>query len=52
MNEHYVSFEIAKLLNEKGFDIPGRVWYAEYTSQFGGDKYNTIQFDDHCRFED
>ena len=45
-----VNFEIAKLLKEKGFNIPGRAWYGEYTSDFGGDKHIVIKFDDNCRF--
>ena len=52
ITEDYVSFETAKLLKEKGFDVPCTVWYAEYTSQYGGDKYNIIQFDEHNRFEE
>jgi hypothetical protein len=50
--EDYVSFETAKLLKEKGFDVPCIVWYAEYTSQYGGDTYNIIQYDNHNRFEE
>ena len=52
ITEDYVSFETAKLLEEKGFDVPCTVWYAEYTSQYGGDTYNVIQFDNHNRFEE
>ena len=51
ITEDYVSFEIAKLLKEKGFDEPCKVWYSEYTSQFGGEKYTRIEFDDHNRFK-
>lgn len=50
ITEDYVSFETAKLLKEKGFDCPGKVWYAEYTSQFSGKKYNSLEFDDYNRF--
>ena len=50
ITEDYVSLEIAKLLKEKGFDTPGKVWYAEYTSLFSGTKYNSLQFDDYNRF--
>ncbi len=50
--EDYVSFELAKLLKEKGFDVPGKVWYSEYTSQFGGEKYTSIEFDRHNMFEE
>ncbi len=52
ITEDYVSFETAKLLKEKGFDVPCKVWYSEYTSQFGGEKYTSIEFDDHNRFEE
>jgi len=52
ITEDYVSFEIAKLLKEKGFDCHCEVWYSEYTSQFGGEKYTSIEFDDHNRFEE
>ena len=51
VKEDYVSFEIAKLLKEKGFDTLCTVWYAEYTSQYNNDTYNVIQYDDHNRFE-
>ena len=46
ITEDYVSFETAKLLKEKGFDCACNVWYSEYTSQFGGEKYTCIEFDD------
>lgn len=52
ITEDYVSFEIAKLLKEKGFDEPCKVWYSEYTSEFGGEKYINIEFDNHNRFEE
>lgn len=52
ITEDYVSFEVAKLLKEKGFDCVCKVWYAEYTSQFGGEKYSTIQFDNHNKFNE
>lgn len=57
ITEDYVSFETAKLLKEKGFDCPCKVWYAEYTSVWGGDpsgdrKYINIQFDDKNRFDE
>jgi len=53
ITEDYVSFETAKLLKEKGFDRPCKVWYSEYTSQFfGGEKYTSIEFDDHNRFNE
>lgn len=52
ITEDYVSFETAKLLKEKGFDCACKVWYSEYTSQFGGEKYTSIEFDDHNRFEE
>ena len=57
ITEDYVSFETAKLLKEKGFDKPCEVWYAEYTSVWGGDtsgdrKYINIQFDDKNRFDE
>ena len=52
ITEDYVSFEIAKLLKEKGFDCACEVWYSEYTSQFGGEKYTSIEFDNHNRFKD
>ena len=51
ITEDYVSFETAKLLKEKGFNEPCKVWYSEYTSQFGGEKYTSIEFDDHNRFK-
>ena len=51
ITEDYVSFEVAKLLKEKGFNEPCKVWYSEYTSQFGGEKYTSIEFDDHNRFK-
>lgn len=51
--EDYVSFETAKLLKEKGFNCPCKVWYSEYTSQFfRGEKYTSIEFDDHNRFDE
>ena len=50
ITEDYVSFETAKLLKEKGFDEPCKVWYSEYTSQFNGKKYNSLEFDDCNRF--
>lgn len=52
ITEDYVSFETAKLLKEKGFDCACKVWYSEYTSQFGGEKYTSIEFDNHNRFEE
>ena len=57
ITEDYVSFETAKLLKEKGFDEPYKVWYTEYTSVWGGDslgdrKYIKIQFDDKNRFDE
>ena len=57
ITEDYVSFETAKLLKEKGFDCACKVWYAEYTSVWGGDpsgdrKYINIQFDDKNMFDD
>ena len=57
ITEDYVSFETAKHLKEKGFDCPCKVWYAEYTSVWGGDpsgdrKYINIQFDDKNRFDE
>ena len=51
IKEDFVSFEVAKLLKEKGFNEPCKVWYSEYTSQFGGEKYTSIEFDDHNRFK-
>ena len=51
ITEDYCSYEVAKLLKEKGFDEPCKVWYSEYTSQFGGEKYTSIEFDDHNRFK-
>ena len=55
--ENHVSFEIAKLLKENGFNEPCKMWYAEYTSAWGGDpsgdrKYINIQFDDRNRFNE
>ena len=53
ITEDYVSFEVAKLLKDKGFDCPCEVWYSEYTSQFfRGEKYTIIEFDDHNRFNE
>jgi len=52
ITEDYVSFETAKLLKEKGFDCTCKAWYSEYTSQFGGEKYTSIEFDNHNRFEE
>lgn len=53
ITEDYVSFETAKLLKEKGFDCPCKVWYSEYTSQFfRGEKYTIIEFDGHNRFNE
>ena len=52
ITEDYVSFETAKLLKEKGFDCACEVWYSEYTSQFGGEKYTVIEFDNHNRFNE
>lgn len=52
ITEDYVSYDTAKLLREKGFDVPCKVWYSEYTSQFGGEKYTTIEFDNHNRFNE
>ncbi len=57
ITENYVSFETAKLLKEKGFNEKCEVWYAEYTSVWGGDssgdrKYINIQFDDKNRFDE
>lgn len=51
ITEDYCSYEVAKLLKEKGFDEPCKVWYSEYTSQFGGEKYTSIEFDDNNRFK-
>lgn len=51
ITEDYCSYEVSKLLKEKGFDEPCKVWYSEYTSQFGGEKYTSIEFDDHNRFK-
>ena len=51
ITEDYCSYEVAKLLKEKGFNEPCKVWYSEYTSQFGGEKYTSIEFDDHNRFK-
>ena len=52
ITEDYVSYEIAKLLKEKGFDCACKVWYSEYTSQFGGEKYTSIEFDNHNKFNE
>lgn len=52
ITEDYVSFETAKLLKEKGFDCACKVWYSEYTSQFGGEKYTSIEFDNHNKFNE
>ena len=52
IEEAYVSFETAKLLKEKGFDCSCKVWYSEYTSQFGGEKYISIEFDNHNKFNE
>ena len=52
ITEDYVSFETAKLLREKGFDCACKVWYSEYTSQFGGEKYTSIEFDNHNKFNE
>ena len=52
ITEDYVSFETAKLLKEKGFDSACKVWYSEYTSQFGGEKYTSIEFDNHNKFNE
>ena len=37
IREDYVSFESAKLLKEKGFDTPTKIWYGKVTSHWGGD---------------
>jgi hypothetical protein len=52
ITEDYVSFDTAKLLKEKGFDCCCRVWYAEYTSQYETEKYISIQFDNHNKFDE
>ena len=52
ITEDYVSLGTAKLLKEKGFDCSCKVWYSEYTSQFGGEKYTGIEFDNHNRFNE
>ncbi len=52
ITEDYVSFETAKLLKEKSFDCCCRVWYAEYTSQYGTEKYISIEFDNHNKFDE
>ena len=52
ITEDHVSFETAKLLKEQGFDCACKAWYAEYTSQFGGEKYSTIEFDNHNKFNE
>ena len=52
ITEDYVSFETAKLLKEKGFDCACKAWYSEYTSQFGGEKYTSIEFDNHNKFNE
>jgi hypothetical protein len=52
ITEDYVSFEIAKLLKEKGFDCASEVWYSEYTSQFVDKKYINIEFDNHNKFNE
>lgn len=52
IKEKYVNLEIAKLLKEKGFDCACNVWYSEYTSLFGGEKYTGIEFDDHNKFNE
>lgn len=52
ITEDYVSLETAKLLKEKGFDCASKVWYSEYTSQFGGKKYTSIEFDNHNEFNE
>lgn len=52
ITEDYVSFEIAKLLKEKGFDTPCDRWYSEYTPQYyGHEKHICIEFDEHNRYE-
>ena len=52
ITEDYVSFEIAKLLKEKGFDTPCDRWYSEYTPQYyGNEKHICIEFDKHNRHE-
>ena len=51
ITEDFCSYDVAKLLKEKGFDEPCKVWYSEYTSQFGSEKYTSIEFDDHNRFK-
>lgn len=52
ITEDRVSFEIAKLLKDKGADLSCTPWYAEYTSPFGGRKYTTIEFDNEHKFDD
>ena len=51
ITEDYISFETAKILKEKGFDEPCDVWYSEYSSQFGDEKYTSIEFDNHNKFD-
>ena len=51
IKENYVNFETAKILKEKGFDEPCDVWYSEYSSQFGDEKYTSIEFDSHNKFD-
>ena len=52
ITEDYVSFETAKLLKEKRFDIPCDRWYSEYTPQYyGNEKHICIEFDEHNRHE-
>ena len=52
ITEDYVSFETAKLLKEKGFDCCCKVWYSEYTSPYGAEKYISIEFDSHNKFNE
>ncbi len=40
ITEDYVSFEVAKLLKEKGFDIPVWTRYEDNGEVIFGDKYN------------
>ena len=40
ITEDYVSFEVAKLLKEKGFDVPVWTRYEDDNEVIFGDKYN------------
>lgn len=51
IQEEYVKFETAKLLNEKGFKEPCKAWYGEYKSLYGSGTHVVIEFDDENRFE-